>query len=240
MRLDGKTIIITGAASGIGQASARRALEEGARVIGVDLNGDDMPDGVEPVIGDVTAAATIARAVETAGTIHGLGTIAGISRSGVAIDELSPEDWDQVFAVNVKACWQWLVGALPSMRAAGGGSVVMVASQLAFGGGRLNAAYIASKGAIVSLVKTAGFELAPDNVRVNAVAPGAIDTPMLNGSMSRAEDPVAARDYSRNRHAMKRFGQADEIANGVVYLLSDEASFSTGSVITIDGGWTAA
>ena len=111
------------------------------------------------------------------------------------------------------------------MRAVGGGSVVMVASQLAFGGGRLNAAYIASKGAIVSLVKTAGFELAPDNVRVNAVAPGAIDTPMLNGSMSRAEDPAAARDYSRNRHAMKRFGQVDEIANGVVYLLSDEASF---------------
>ena len=75
MRLDRKTIIITGAASGIGQASARRALEEGARVIGVDLNGDGMPDGVEPVIGDVTAAATIARAVETAGTIHGLGTM---------------------------------------------------------------------------------------------------------------------------------------------------------------------
>ncbi|MEC7204745.1 MAG: SDR family NAD(P)-dependent oxidoreductase [Pseudomonadota bacterium] len=105
MRLDRKTIIITGAASGIGQASARRALEEGARVIGVDLNGGGMPDGVEPVIGDVIAAATIARAVETAGTIHGLGTIAGISRSGVAIDELSPEDWDRVFAVNVKACW---------------------------------------------------------------------------------------------------------------------------------------
>ncbi|MEC7397559.1 MAG: SDR family oxidoreductase [Pseudomonadota bacterium] len=92
----------------------------------------------------------------------------------------------------------------------------------------------------MSLVKTAGFELAPDNVRVNAVAPGAIDTPMLNDGMSRAEDPAAARDYSRNRHAMKRFGQVDEIANGVVYLLSDEASFSTGSVIPIDGGWTAA
>lgn len=240
MRLEGKTIVITGAASGIGQASARRALAEGARVIGVDLSGEDMPEGVEPVIGDVTSDATIARAVEAAGTVHGLGTIAGISRSGVAIDAITPADWDQVFAVNVKACWRWLVGAMPSMRDAGGGSVVMVASQLAFGGGRLNAAYIASKGAIVSLVKTAGFELAPDNIRVNAVAPGAIDTPMLNGSMSRAEDPTAAREYSRNRHAMKRFGRAEEIANGVVYLLSDESSFSTGSVITIDGGWTAA
>ena len=240
MRLEGKTIIITGAASGIGQASASCALEEGARVIGVDLNGDEMPDGVEPIVGDVTSAETIARAVNAAGTIHGLGTIAGISRSGVAIDALSGEDWDQIFAVNVKACWQWLVGTLPVMREAGGGSVVMVASQLAFGGGRLNAAYIASKGAIISLVKTAGFELAEDKIRVNAVAPGAIDTPMLNSSMLRAGDPKAARDYSRNRHAMKRFGRAEEIANGVVYLLSDEASFSTGSVVTIDGGWTAA
>lgn len=240
MRLSGKTIIITGAASGIGQASAVKAMSEGARVIGVDLSGETMPGGVEAVIGDVTSAETIERAVAQAGEIHGLGTIAGISRSGVAIDALSPEDWDQVFAVNVKACWQWLVAALPSMRATGGGSVVMVASQLAFGGGRLNAAYIASKGAIVSLVKTAGFELAPDNIRVNAVAPGAIDTPMLNGSMSRAEDPAAAREYSRRRHAMQRFGHAEEIANGVVYLLSDEASFNTGSVVTIDGGWTAA
>lgn len=134
MRLEGKTIIITGAASGIGQASASCALEEGARVIGVDLNGDEMPDGVEPIVGDVTSAETIARAVNAAGTIHGLGTIAGISRSGVAIDALSGEDWDQIFAVNVKACWQWLVGTLPVMREAGGGSVVMVASQQAFWG----------------------------------------------------------------------------------------------------------
>lgn len=240
MRLAGKTVIVTGAGSGIGRASALKAMTEGARVIGVDLNGDNIPDGAEPVIGDVTSEETIARAVAAAGEIHGLATIAGISRSGVAIDAIAPDEWDQIFAVNVKASWRWLVGTLPAMRAGGGGSVVMVASQLAFGGGRLNAAYIASKGAIVSLVKTAGFELAPDNVRVNAVAPGAIDTPMLNNSMSRAEDPDGAREYSRNRHAMKRFGEAPEIANGVVYLLSDEASFNTGSVVTIDGGWTAA
>ncbi len=240
MRLEGKTIIITGAASGIGQASARKAISEGARVIGVDLNDATMPDGVEPIVGDVTSEETIARAVAEAGEIHGLGTIAGISRSGVSIDAIDPDEWDKVFAVNVKASWRWLVGALPAMRAGGGGSVVMVASQLAFGGGRFNASYIASKGAIVSLVKTAGFELAPNNVRVNAVAPGAIDTPMLNGSMARAENPDEAREYSRNRHAMQRFGKAEEIANGVVYLLSDEASFNTGSVVTIDGGWTAA
>ena len=104
----------------------------------------------------------------------------------------------------------------------------------------MNAAYIASKGAIVSLVKTAAFELAQDNIRVNAVAPGATDTPMMRRSQSRALDPEVAREYSRNRHALKRFGKPEEIANGITYLLSDEASFTTGSVLTIDGGWRAA
>ncbi len=240
MRLDGKTILITGAGSGIGKATAIKALSEGARVVGVDLNADGMPDAVEPVFGDVTDDDTIARAVALAGRIDGLATIAGISSSGHAIDEIDSELWDRVFAVNVKATWRWMVAALPAMRQQSGGSVVAIASQLAFGGGRRNAAYIASKGAIVSLVKTAAFELAPDGIRVNAVAPGAIDTPMLNRSMARAEDPDAAREYSRNRHALKRFGRAEEIANGVVYLLSDEASFTTGSVLTIDGGWRAA
>lgn len=240
MRLDGKTILITGAASGIGQATAVKAMAEGARVVGVDLAEDGIPDGVEPVLGDVTDEDTIARAVAAAGEIHGLGTIAGISSSGNAIDEIDPELWDKVFEVNVKATWRWIVGALPAMRAQGGGAIVTVASQLAFGGGRNNAAYIASKGAIVSLVKTAAFELAPDDIRVNAVAPGATDTPMMRRSQSRAPDPEAAREYSQNRHAMRRFGRPEEIANGIVHLLSDEASFTTGTVLTIDGGWRAA
>ncbi len=240
MRLDGKTILITGAASGIGQATATKAMAEGARVVGVDLAGDGIPEGVEPVLGDVTDEDTIARAVSAADEIHCLGSIAGISSSGNAIDAIDPEMWDRVFEVNVKATWRWMIAALPAMRAQGGGSIVAIASQLAFGGGRRNAAYIASKGAIVSLVKTAAFELAPDNIRVNAVAPGATDTPMMNRSMSRAPDPDAARDYSLNRHALGRFGRPEEIANGIVHLMSDEASFTTGSVLTIDGGWRAA
>lgn len=240
MRLDGKTILITGAASGIGQASATKALAEGARVIGIDQSGDGIPEGVEPILGDVTDDETVRRAIAAAGEIDGLATVAGVSSSGNAIDEIDPDVWDHVFDVNVKATWRWMTAALPSMRAQGGGSVVAFASQLAFGGGRLNAAYIASKGAVVSLVKTAALELAPDGIRVNAIAPGAIDTPMLNRSFSRAEDSTEAREYSRNRHALKRFGRAEEVANGVIYLLSDEASFNTGSIVTIDGGWRAA
>ena len=134
--------------------------------------------------------------------------------------------WENPFFVRMTPAGAWEIGLLGFLSL--------------LGGGRRNAAYIASKGAIVSLVKTAAFELAPDNIRVNAVAPGAIDTPMLNRSLSRAEDPAAAREYSRNRHALNRFGRPEEIANGVVYLLTDEASFNTGSVLTIDGGWRAA
>jgi NAD(P)-dependent dehydrogenase (short-subunit alcohol dehydrogenase family) len=129
MRLDGKTILITGAASGIGQASALKALGEGARVIGIDLSGDGMPDGVEPILGDVAHDETIARALAAGGRIDGLATIAGISESGVAIDAIEPDSWDRVFAINVKATWRWLIAVLPAMREQGGGSVVAIASQ---------------------------------------------------------------------------------------------------------------
>ena len=134
----------------------------------------------------------------------------------------------------------WLAAAAGPMRAAGGGSVVAIASQLAFAGGSLNAAYIASKGAVVSLVRTAAVELAGDGIRVNAVAPGATETPMLNRSLSRQADPDAARERSRTRHAMARFGRPNEIADAICFLLSDRASFITGTTLPVDGGWLAA
>ena len=249
--LQDKVIVITGAASGIARETVLRALAEGASVVAVDRDGDGLEalgrecaDGLKLAVGDVTDAAfiraTIAGAVESFGRLDGLATIAGVSESGVAITEIDPDAWDRVFQINVKATWQWICEAVPAMRAAGGGSVVTVASQLAFAGGRMNAAYIASKGAVVSLTKTAAFELAEDDIRVNAVAPGAIDTPMLNNSFSRQADPEAARERSRTRHAMQRFGKPDEIANGIVWLLSGEARFATGSTLVLDGGWLAA
>ena len=118
--------------------------------------------------------------------------------------------------------------------------MVGIASQLAFGGGSLNAAYIASKGAVVSLVRTAAVELAADGIRVNAVAPGATETPMLKRSLSRQTDPDAARERSRTRHAMARFGKPNEIAEAICFLLSDRASFITGTTLPVDGGWLAA
>ena len=245
MRLADKTIIVTGAGSGIGFALAERCLKEGALVVAVDRDAA----GMEPLAtslkltGDVCDPDLAQRAVALAGSetggLHGLATVAGVSGSGLAIDQITGERWDEIYNVNVKATWQWLVACLPAFRANGGGSVVTVASQLAFGGGAMNAAYIASKGAIVSLTKTAALELAPDNIRVNAVAPGATDTALFRAGMARNPNPEA-REKSRNRHAMKRFGEAHEIASGMLYLLSDEASFTTGHTLLIDGGWTAA
>ncbi len=245
MRLADKTIIITGAGSGIGLALAERCLAEGAAVVAVDRDADGMAGLATPykLTGDVRdrglAEQAVALAEKETGRLSGLATVAGISRSGIPIDGISEQDWDDVYSVNVKGTWLWLVACLPSFRRQGGGSVVTVASQLAFGGGAMNAAYIASKGAIVSLTKTAALELAGDGVRVNSVAPGATDTALFRAGMARNPNPEA-RENSRNRHAMKRFGEAHEIASGMLYLLSDEASFTTGHTLLIDGGWTAA
>jgi NAD(P)-dependent dehydrogenase (short-subunit alcohol dehydrogenase family) len=124
--------------------------------------------------------------------------------------------------------------------AAGSGSVITVGSQLAYAGGRGNAAYIASKGAVISLTRTAALEHAADNVRVNVMIPGAIDTPLLKRGMNRHADPEAARARSQGRHAMGRFGTPREIAKGALYLASDDSAFVTGSELVMDGGWLAA
>lgn len=251
MRLEGKSILITGAASGIGLAFARRCLGEGATVVAVDQSAEGLAAidetgrsaSLHCLSGDVRDAELAARAValaeERTGKLDGLATAAGISRSGIAIDAITDEDWDAVYGINVKATWLYLKTAIPAFRRNGGGAVVTVASQLAFGGGAMNAAYIASKGAIVSLTKTAALELAPDRIRVNSIAPGATDTPLFQAGMARNPDPEA-RERSRNRHALKRFGEPGEIASGMLYLMSDEASWTTGHTLLVDGGWTAA
>ncbi len=252
MRFQDRTIVVTGGGSGIGRATVERALAEGAAVVAVDRDADALAalqaaagsDLLATLAGDVTDAGLAAEGMRLAGgfrrPVKGLVTAAGISASGTPLADISDETWDDIFRVNVRGSWTWLKAALPAFRAADGGSVVFIASQLAFGGGALNAAYIASKGAIVSLAKTAAFELADTGVRVNAVAPGAIDTPMLRRSMSKQTDPAAAMARSQGRHAMGRFGRAEEIASPILYLLSDEASFVTGHTLLADGGWTAA
>lgn len=249
MRLEGRTAIITGAGSGLGRASAMLFAEEGARLALVDRDAAGLQETLELVgeatahvgdVGDAAFAETVASdVVARHGGLDILMTAAGFSCGGTVLTT-SVEDWDAVFRANVGGTWLWARAAVPQMQRQNSGSIITLASQLAMAGGKGNSAYIAAKGAIVSLTRTMAVDFAADGIRVNAIAPGAIDTPMLRRSFARHANPDEVREASRNRHAMKRFGQAEEIAQTALHLASDASSFTTGTVMVVDGGWLAA
>jgi NAD(P)-dependent dehydrogenase (short-subunit alcohol dehydrogenase family) len=250
MKLEGRVAVITGGGSGIGRASALLFAREGARIAIVDRDaaaaeavlaeiaaagGEAMlriSDVGEPGTADADAQAVIA----AWGGIDILLAGAGFSRAGT-VQTLQPEDWEDVFRANLGGTWLWARAVLPGMRARRSGSIITVASQLARAGGRNNSAYIAAKGAIISLTRSMALDFAPDGIRVNAILPGAIDTPLLNRSFARAPDPAAAREASRSRHPMGRLGRAEEVAEAALYLAGDASSFSTGTELVVDGGW---
>lgn len=252
MKLQDRVAVVTGAASGIGAATALLFAQHGARVALVDIDRDGLAQTREaiaaaggtalPLEADVTQAQQAADGVATVlaawGRIDTVVTASGISNGGtvVSTDEAA---WDRVFAVNVKGTYCWLHATLPHMIAGGGGSVVMIGSQLAVSSGGNNAAYIASKGAIASLAKTMAVDHAAQGIRVNAVMPAVIDTPMSRRSIRRHGEPEATRQRWMQRHPLNRFGTAQEVARAVLFLASDDASFTTGSHLFVDGGWTA-
>lgn len=250
MRLQGRIAIITGAGSGIGRASAKLFAEEGGRLALVDRDAAGLQETVSLIGGETTthvgdvgdaafAQAVVDDVIARHGTIDVLMTAAGFSVGGTVLTT-SPEDWDAVFRANVGGTWLWARAAVPQMQRQKSGSIITLASQLAIAGGKGNSAYIAAKGAIVSLTRTMAVDFAADGIRVNAIAPGAIDTPMLRRSFARHANSEEVREASRSRHAMKRFGRAEEIAQTALHLASDASSFTTGTVVVVDGGWLAA
>jgi 2-keto-3-deoxy-L-fuconate dehydrogenase len=253
MRLRGRTAIVTGAGSGIGRASAVLFAKEGSLVALVDRDRAGLQETLAAIegakgeasvhLGDVGdadfARATVGDLVTRRGRLDVLMTAAGISCGGTVVTT-DPADWDAVFRTNVGGTWLWSRAAVPQMQRQGSGSIITLASQLAIAGGRNNSAYIAAKGAVVSLTRTMALDFATDGIRVNAIAPGAVDTPMLRRSFARHADPDQVREASRNRHAMKRFGRAEDIAEAALHLASDASSFTTGTVMVVDGGWLAA
>jgi NAD(P)-dependent dehydrogenase (short-subunit alcohol dehydrogenase family) len=253
MKLEGRTAILTGGGSGIGQASALLLAGEGAYLAVVDRDAAGAAETVAWIeaaggaasafIGDVGKPGFADEVVETLmrerDGLDILVTAAGFSCGGT-VTTTALEDWNDVFTVNVGGTWLFARAAIPLMQARGGGTIVTFASQLALAGGRGSSAYIAAKGAILSLTRTMALDYVGDGIRVNAVAPGAIDTPMLRRSFARHANPDPVREASRNRHAMRRFGTADEVAQAVLYLASDASSFTTGTTLVVDGGWLAA
>ena len=264
MRLQDRVAIITGGASGIGKATAQLFVEEGARVAIFDLWEDGGRATAEEmnkehgrgamfvrcdVAKEAEVVAGVQQVVEAFGKIDILYNNAGggvspgdppqgRSSRAVAIDELSEELWDKTVDSHLKGCFLCSKHVVKQFKKQGqGGNVVSTASMAGLVGLRFVQAYCASKHGIVGLTKAMALELVDHGIRVNAVAPGAIDTYMLRGGLP--ELPKDQLEDIQRRYPMKRPGQPMDIAHGVLYLVSDEARFVTGTVLSIDGGYVA-
>ena len=248
MLLRGKVAIVTGAGSGIGRASALRFAAEGASVVAVDIRGPKVDETVAmierdggtavPCQANVAEAADaermVAVAVNTFGGLDALFNNAGTLRPGTAVD-LSVADWDLVMAVNVRSVFLGAKFAVPALVARGGGTIVSTASVSGLEGDRASVVYSASKAAVINLTRALSVDHASQQIRVNCICPGAIDTPPVGRMLG---DPEARR-RSEQAHPLGRIGRPEEIAAAAVWLSSDESSFVTGQAIVVDGGLTA-
>ncbi|WHU02118.1 SDR family oxidoreductase [Sphingomonas sp. NIBR02145] len=231
--LAGRTALVTGAASGIGAAIARRFRTAGARVVGLDLR--PASDADEALVADLRSDADVAEAVARLGGIDILVHAAAISVHGGVIDTETAA-WADIYNVNVIGAVRLLRHAVPPMRARGGGSILLLSSINADFATPTLAAYAASKAAIESLTRTAALEFAPDGIRVNAIAPASVDTPLLQDSFDRAADPEAAHAANILRHPLGRLGTPEDVAELALFLASDRASWITGAIHPLDGG----
>jgi len=233
MELGGRTALVTGAASGIGAAIAGRFRAAGARVVGLDLS--PAADVDEALVADLRSDAGVAEAMAGLGGVDILVHAAAISVHGGVIDT-DPAAWADIHDVNVIGAVRLMRHAVPAMRARGGGSILLLSSINAGFATPTLAAYAASKAAIESLTRTAALEFAPDGIRVNAIAPASVDTPLLRDSFDRAEDPAAARAANVLRHPLGRLGTPGDVAELALFLASDRSSWITGAIHPIDGG----
>lgn len=242
-RFEGRTAVVTGAGSGIGFEMARLLLEEGAVVIAADLDPRAVPTGATGVRTDVSDAAQVEALIKTAvdqtGRIDVLLNNAGIGSTADPV-ACSVEDWDRVFAVNVRGVFLGTKFAVPHMLEQGAGAIVNTSSVAGIIGLSNRAAYCASKGAVTAFTKQVAVQYAGTGIRCNCVCPGTVDSPWVGRLMDETEDPAATRAALIARQPMGRLGQPEEIAKAALYLASDDAAFITGTALIIDGGLTAA
>jgi NAD(P)-dependent dehydrogenase (short-subunit alcohol dehydrogenase family) len=256
-RLEGKVAVVTGASSGIGRAVAERFLAEGAKVVAVGRSRDkldvlakeldagaDLVGHVADLSDDEQAQGAVQAAQQRFGGLDVLVNNAGVGysyrdvRPGSmnTLSETTVDDWEHVIGINLGSVVNCSRHALPAMLERGGGSIVNVASILGLVGNPDAHAYTTAKGAIINLTRSLSTAYARQNIRANTVCPGYIETPMV----AEFTEYLNSDDYRYQWNPTGRMGKADEIANGVLFLASDEASYCNGSVLTIDGGVLAA
>ena len=251
-RFEGRVVIITGAAGGIGRAAARRFASEGATVVAVDLAGSDLDGTVAAVAAEggnittVTAdvrsdsevASYVAAALDAHGRVDALFNNAGVEGPVASLVDYTTDGFDGVMAVNVRGVWLGIKHTGPAIAASGGGAIVNTASMLGMVGTAKMCAYVASKHAVIGLTRTAALEFAPLDVRVNAVAPAPVDTRMIRSIEQgmNPDDPSAVRQHLVSRVPLARYGAPEEVAAVAAFLCSDDAAYMTGTVVPIDGG----
>ncbi len=245
----GKVAVVTGGAMGIGAATAATLCELGARVAVLDR---DRKQGSSVVAGlvnaghaasfhacDIEDAESVHAATDAAarqhGGIHVVVHSAGIQRYGNVLTT-STEVWRETLGVHVDGCFHAVRSALPHLLAAGGGSIVIVGSVQSVAAVANSAAYVTAKHALAGLTRSIALDFAGKNVRANCVMPGAIDTPMLRGSLRLAADPQAVLEGCARAHPLGRIGRPEEVARAIAFLASDWASFITGATLAVDGG----
>ncbi|KUL64227.1 short-chain dehydrogenase [Streptomyces sp. NRRL S-1521] len=243
-RFDGQTVVVTGAASGIGKAVASRVVREGGRVVAVDVSADGLAAlaaergaAVAPVTADVTESAAADAVVAAAGgRVHALANVAGVMDDDAAVHEVDDRTWERVMRVNVEGPMRLMRAVVPGMLAAGGGRIVNIVSEAALRGSAAGAAYTASKHALVGLTVSSAYQYAGTGVQVNAVAPGAVAT----GIPRPAAAPYGSARTAKMRVAIPGLAMAEELAASITFLLSRDAVNINGAVLPSDGGWSAA
>lgn len=245
--LEGKVGLVTGAGAGIGRATAELFAREGARVTVADRDEEGGRETVRRIVAkggeaiftrtDVSRAvdveAMVAETLERFGALHCVSNNAAASLGFGRLVDIDERNWDLTVAVTLKGVWLCMKYEIPALLGSGGGSIVNISSDAGLKGEAFMSPYAAAKGGVLALTKTAAAEYATEGVRVNAVCPGGIRTPSLEGYLER--DPAIAQ-VTRDTHAMRRFGEPGEVAEAVTWLCSDRASFVTGHMMLVDGG----